>query len=179
MTALFTIGHSRHDLQTFAALLAAHRITLLVDVRAAPYSRRHPQFNREALDTALAAHGIRYRWLGQPLGGLREVREPSIHTALAEPAFRAYAAHLADADFVDAIDRLIVAADRHRLAVMCAEADHVHCHRQFIADVLTVRGQPVSHIRADGSLQPHTPHPSLRVDGERLVYDRHGQGDLF
>ena len=179
MTALFTIGHSRHDIEAFAALLTAHRITLLVDVRAAPYSRRHPQFNREALDSALAAQGIRYRWLGQPLGGLREVREPSAHTALTEPSFRAYAAHLADADFIEAVDKLIAAAARHRLAVMCAEADHAHCHRQFIADALTVRGEPVSHIRTDGSLLPHTRHPSLRVDGERLVYDRHGQGDLF
>lgn len=179
MSPLFTIGHSRHDIGTFAALLAAHRITLLVDVRAAPYSRRHPQFSRDALDTALEARGIRYRWLGEPLGGLREAREPSAHTALAEPAFRAYAAHLADGDFIDAVDRLIVAAARHRLVVMCAEADHTHCHRQFIADALSVRGLAVSHIRPDGGLQTHTRHPALRIDGARLVYDRHGQGDLF
>lgn len=179
MTALFTIGHSRHDIAAFVALLSLHRITLLVDVRAAPYSRRHPQYSRDALDAALTAQGIHYRWLGQPLGGRRELSEASAHTALAEPAFRAYATHLADADFIDAIDKLVGAAARHRLAVMCAEADHAHCHRQFIADALSVRGETVSHIRVDGSLLPHTRHPALRVDGARLVYDRHGQGDLF
>lgn len=179
MTDVYTIGHSHHPLPVFAQLLARHVVTLLVDVRAAPYSRRHPQFKREALSAGLAAQGIHYRWLGQALGGRREAAGPTPHTALAEPAFRAYAEHLGDADFRDALAKLVVAAAKHRLAVMCAEADHTHCHRHFIADALTVDGHTVHHIATNGELRPHALHEALRVINGRLIYDRHGQGDLL
>ena len=179
MSDVYTIGHSQHPLPVFVELLARHAVGLLVDVRAAPYSRRHPQFNREALAAGLEAQGIRYRWLGEALGGLRAPVTASPHTALVEPAFQAYAAHLGDADFRDTLAKLVVAAARHRVAVMCAEADHTHCHRQFIADALTVQGHPVLHIAASGELQAHRLHAGLRVVDGQLLYDRHGQGDLF
>ena len=34
----------------------------LVDVRTAPGSRRHPQFNRSALAETMAAAGVLYEW---------------------------------------------------------------------------------------------------------------------
>lgn len=179
MSDIYTIGHSQHPLPAFVALLARHAVTLLVDVRAAPYSRRHPQFKREALASALAAHGIRYRWLGQALGGLREPVANNPHTALAEPAFQAYAAHLGDQDFRDALAKLVVAAATRHVAVMCAEAEYSHCHRQFIADALVVGGHAVRHIDARGELLAHRLHDGLRVVDGQLVYDRHGQGELF
>ena len=45
------------------------RSTYLVDVRSTPYSRFHPQFNKNALQQALLAHGIAYTWAGEALGG--------------------------------------------------------------------------------------------------------------
>lgn len=102
MSDIYTIGHSQHPLPAFVELLARHAVTLLVDVRAAPYSRRHPQFGRETLASALEIHGIRYRWLGPALGGLREAVANSPHTALTEPAFQAYAAHLGTRECRDA-----------------------------------------------------------------------------
>jgi len=179
MPGIFTIGHSNASSAEFVALLRRHGIGLLVDVRAAPYSRRHPQFRRETLAAALDAAGVRYRWLGGALGGMRESRGTSVHTALTEPAFQAYAAHMADADFIDAVDKLVDVGGRYRVALMCAEADHRHCHRQFIADALTARGVIVTHISHDDSLQPHVAHPCLRIQRGALIYDRHGQADLF
>jgi len=179
MPGIFTIGHSNASSAGFVALLQRHAIALLVDVRAAPYSRRHPQFRRETLAAALDLAGVRYRWLGAALGGLREARGASVHTALAEPAFQAYAAHMADADFIAAVDKLVDVGGRYRVALMCAEADHRHCHRQFIADALAARGIGVTHIGHDDSLQPHVTHPCLRVERGTLIYDRHGQADLF
>lgn len=179
MSDVYTIGHSLHPLPVFVELLERHAVALLVDVRAAPYSRRHPQFRRETLAEALAAHGIRYRWLGVALGGRRAPPIAHPHTALDEPAFQAYAEHLATADFQAALARVAGAAERHRLALMCAEADHTHCHRQFIADALNVVGHPVLHIAANGELHPHALHPALRVCDGRLVYDRHAQARLL
>lgn len=180
MPRLFTIGHSRLSTVDFVARLRGQGVTLLVDVRAAPYSRRHPQFSREAIDTALRAAGIRYRWLGGPLGGLRAPRaDAEQHPALAEPTFRAYAAHMADADFREVLARLVEVARRRCVALMCAEADPAQCHRRFIADALAARGVDVVHIGPTGTLSPHAPHPALRIDGDTLRYDRHSQGGLF
>ena len=179
MSDLHTIGHSQHPPAAFFALLARHAIDLLVDVRAAPYSRRHPQFNRETLAASLEQHGIRYRWLGRSLGGLREATGPTPHTALTVPAFQAYAAHLADAACRDALHELADVAATRRVVVMCAEADPAHCHRQFIADALCVDGHAVWHIAANGEAQAHRLHAALRVVDGQLVYDRHRQGALF
>jgi uncharacterized protein (DUF488 family) len=51
-----TIGHSTLAADAFVATLKAHRVELLADVRRLRASRRHPQFNREALAGMLASH---------------------------------------------------------------------------------------------------------------------------
>ena len=56
----FTIGHSTRTIDEFAALLMAAEVKLVVDVRTVPRSRTNPQFNRDALPTSLAVHGIAY-----------------------------------------------------------------------------------------------------------------------
>ena len=54
----FTIGHSTHALDAFAALLEGHGVRRVADVRRFPGSRRHPQFNREALAAGMGASFI-------------------------------------------------------------------------------------------------------------------------
>lgn len=179
MSEIFTIGHSNLAFEAFSARLTAHGIEVLADVRAAPFSRRYPQFNREALAAGLRAVGIRYRWLGEVLGGLRRAQGESPHSALAEPAFRAYAEHMTTPAFQQLLTRLIEGAARLRIALMCAEADPLHCHRQFIADALSCRGVVVRHIRDLGTAPTHCCHPGLRQAGETLIYDRHSQSGLF
>ena len=53
---ILTIGHSTLAADAFLAMLTARRVELLADVRRFPASRRHPQFNREALAEMLASH---------------------------------------------------------------------------------------------------------------------------
>jgi len=67
--AILTIGHSRHPLERFIALLQEAQVTTLADVRSAPMSRFSPHFNRGALVASLAAQGIAYVFLGKELGG--------------------------------------------------------------------------------------------------------------
>ena len=56
--AVFTIGHSTHTLDEFVALLCRHRVTMVADVRAAPYSRFNPQFKRDALAGAAPSSAL-------------------------------------------------------------------------------------------------------------------------
>ena len=51
---IYTIGHSKHPIERFIALLKEHGIEAVADVRSMPYSRFNPQFNRKALQQALA-----------------------------------------------------------------------------------------------------------------------------
>ena len=44
---VLTIGHSTHPVAVFIDLLQRHGATGVADVRAAPYSRFNPQFDRE------------------------------------------------------------------------------------------------------------------------------------
>ncbi len=175
MPDLLTLGHSNRDWPAFRALLEAAGVRWLVDVRAFPRSRRHPHFDREAIEAALADTGIGYRWEGRALGGFREAPADSPHLALADGPARGWASHLASADYARAEARLKALASQGPTAVMCAEAQPAHCHRRFIADSLTSQGWTVIHWLAPDEARVHALSPELRiVDGE-LRYDANSQ----
>ena len=162
---IFTVGHSIRPQNELIAILEEARVKLLVDVRRFPGSRRHPQFGKEALSAGLAAAGIAYRH--EPdLGGRREPRPDSPHTAWRVAGFRGYADHMASPEFRAALERLI-APPETPTAVMCAEALPWKCHRQLIADALVARGIEVVHLLAAGQRQAHVLNPAavLHRDG--------------
>ena len=103
---IFTIGHSTHAIGTFIELLTAHRISQLADVRRVPRSMRHPQFEKQALETSLAVRGIRYRHFPD-LGGMRKPMPDSVNTALQNESFRGYADHMQTQAFQDALLDLV------------------------------------------------------------------------
>ena len=70
-----TVGHSNRPLEDFIALLTAHAVTLLVDVRHMPRSRHNPHFNGDTLARAVKAHAIGYVHLAG-LGGFRRAAAP-------------------------------------------------------------------------------------------------------
>ena len=73
---MMTIGHSNRSLEELIAMLQAHGVDLLVDVRTVPKSRYNPQFNTDSLPDPLRKAGIEY--LHMPaLGGLRHARKDS------------------------------------------------------------------------------------------------------
>src|SRR5436309_1876262 len=52
MNTLYTIGHSNRTIEEFLALLKAHNIQQIVDVRTIPKSKHNPQFGQDMLSTA-------------------------------------------------------------------------------------------------------------------------------
>ena len=121
----------------FVSLLQESRIATLVDVRAYPVSRRHPQFSRDALGAFVADAGIQYRWEGKALGGMRK---------------GGYAAHMDTPLFIEAAHALIGA---ERLCIMCAETDPADCHRSHISDWLVSHGERVVHLIQSGETREH------------------------
>jgi uncharacterized protein (DUF488 family) len=147
---ILTIGHSNHSFDAFVALLRGHGVTLCADVRSSPLSRRHPHFGREPLREALARLEIGYVFLGRELGG-----RPSDPACYEQGQVR-YRRVARTAPFQSGLERLVEAAASQRVAVMCAERDPLACHRTLLVGrELAARGIAVSHIHADGRLEPH------------------------
>jgi uncharacterized protein (DUF488 family) len=182
---IFTIGHSTRSADEFLALLVAHGVRRVVDVRRYPGSRRHPQFSRDALAATLAGAGIEYVHAAD-LGGRREPAPDSPNDAWRSASFRAYADHMASPAFRIWLDRLIAWAPGEDTAILCAEAVPWRCHRQLIADALVARGVDVAHItgagRADAhALNPHAvvgddgavTYPAKPADGQRSLFEGH------
>ena len=170
--AVFTIGHSTRSIDEFLALLREARIEAVVDVRRFPMSRRHPQFNAEALAASLRAAGIGYRHV-PALGGRRGKRadgKESPHTLWREESFRNYADYAETAAFRTALEDLSRLAREQRVAIMCAEAVWWRCHRRLIADHLLAAGVPVEHILERGKIEAAelTPGATVRADGSIL-----------
>lgn len=171
-----TIGHSTRPLDEFLALLDAHGIEAIADVRRHPGSRRHPHFAREALAASLSERGLGYDWM-PALGGRRRARPDSPHRAWREESFRAYADHMDEPEFQEALAALLASAAQRPTAIMCAEAVPWRCHRQLISDALLARGVEVRHVVGPGAAKIHTLTGHARLDGERVVYDA-GQPEL-
>lgn len=138
-------------------------------MRRFPASRKHPQFNREAMERALAAAGIEYRHF-EHVGGRRPVRPDSRNTAWRNASFRGYADYMESSEYQAAEKRLIDLSKRKNTAMMCAESVWWHCHRGLIADSLKARGWEVLHI-ADAEAPKEHPYTGAAtvVDGH-LTY---------
>ena len=148
--AILTIGHSRHPLERFLALLKAAQVTALADVRSAPMSRFSPHFNRGALAASLAGQDIDYLFLGKELGGRPE--QPAMYTE----GVADYEKMAASPEFRAGVARLMEAAEGRQMALMCAEADPLDCHRcLLVARALTEAGIDVGHILASGQIVTH------------------------
>jgi uncharacterized protein (DUF488 family) len=167
--AILTIGHSSRSLEELLKLLQAHRVSLVLDVRTIPRSRKNSQFNRETLPGALGERGIGYLHLPR-LGGLRRPRPDSPNAGFRNLSFRGYADHMATPEFRQGLDELLSAAEGKRAALLCAEAVPWRCHRSLIADALLARGRTVEHIIGKAAPRPHAFTAFGRIEGDRIVY---------
>ena len=160
---VLTVGHSTHPLEAFVALLRRHAVTALADVRSAPYSRFNPHFNRKSLDREVNARGIAYLFLGRALGGRPEDR------SCYENGQVRYDRVARTALFREGIDRVVRGATDNRIALMCAEKEPLDCHRTLLVGrSLVERGIAVTHILADGGLEPHDDTMDRLLDSMKL-----------
>lgn len=173
---IFTIGHSTRPIEEFVKLLQAHGVKQLIDIRTIPKSRHNPQFNSDALASALRDANIRYVHV-KDLGGLRHARKDSVNLGWRNASFRGFADYMQTPEFAAALDRAIELARKHPTALMCAEAVPWRCHRSLVADALLVRGVRVLHITSSAAPKEHSLTPFAHAKGLQITYP--GEPTLF
>jgi uncharacterized protein (DUF488 family) len=168
--SICTVGHGTLSASAFAALLEDAGIAVVVDVRRFPGSRRNPQFGSDQMAAWLAGGGLAYEW-APALGGRRKPSPDSPNTGLRNAQFRAYADHMATAEFRDGVARLVETAADRTVAVMCAESVWWRCHRRLLADHLVlVSGLEVGHVMHDRRCVTHPVTPGARAVGDVVIY---------
>ena len=166
---VFTIGHSTHPIDVFTGLLKDHAISAVADVRSSPYSSFNPQYNQPDLKAALKVAGIHYVFLGAELGARSD--DPTCYVDGKVQFDR-----LAETDlFRHGIERIATGAEKHRIALMCAEKDPVECHRTIlVARQLKAAEISVTHILASGETETHD-----ALEDRMIAMFEMENGDLF
>jgi uncharacterized protein (DUF488 family) len=170
VATIYTIGHSTRELADFSAVLQAHEIGTLVDIRAFPMSRRLPHFNRERLEMWLPEIGVDYVWMKELGGRRKKITNDSRNIALRSDSFRNYADYMLTPEFQAAAGRLVTLAERGRTAIMCAERMWFQCHRMMVSDYLVAHGNAVLHINDEKPPKEHALMKEARIIEGELIY---------
>ncbi|HOB67445.1 DUF488 domain-containing protein [Ottowia sp.] len=143
-----TIGHSTLSIDAFAERLRAGQVQRVIDIRAIPRSRTHPQFNQATLPDALAPFGIGYSHIAALGGRRRRSRDvpPEVNGFWDNASFHHYADYALHPAYQEGLAELREQGQRERVAIMCAEAVWWRCHRRIVADWLIAAGESVRHI---------------------------------
>jgi len=142
ITPTHTIGYGTRDIDAFLAVLQAHQIHYLIDIRTSPYSSYKPEFSKAPLQNFLEANDIRYIFMGEALGG--QPKAPSCYTNGKVD----YEKVAGQSFYQEGIARLHEASRQgQRVVLMCSEGKPENCHRtKLIGQTLTAQGLEVLHI---------------------------------
>jgi len=157
LRALSTIGYEGVSLDAFIATLKAAKVTLLLDVRELPISRRRG-FSKTALSEALSRAGIAYQH-ERALGAPREVRHRLREDGDLARYFVDFREYLASQRQL--LDELAGSLSG-RVTLLCYERNAQECHRSVVVNALARRAKlGFSHLSVphDAERTPARPHP--------------------
>lgn len=142
--AIYTIGYGGATVAGFVAALKDAGVSLVLDIRAVPASRKKG-FSKSPLAAHLAEAGIDYRHLrglGTPKPGREAARRGDLETF--ESIFRA---HLEEPEAVLDLGEACQLAQAEAVCLLCMERDPHHCHRLIVAERMARHtGQTVDHL---------------------------------
>ena len=131
-----------------ADALSAAGVAVLIDVRAAPVSRRR-EFRKNVLRDFLAARDLAYTHLpglGNPKAGRDAARAGDLARYL-----EIFLAHLGTDAALSDLARAAEIATAQPACLMCLERDPAHCHRAIVAERIAARtGLAVTTLMAGG-----------------------------
>lgn len=128
---IYSIGYEGLDPGRFVEHLISHRVTLVVDVRLNPVSRK-PGFSKKSLSARLEAAGIDYRH-DAALGNPPDNRD-SFRTGDGDIGRRRMRELLSNGSG-PALQRLVDDAQARHVAVLCVERGPQRCHRHVVTDM--------------------------------------------
>lgn len=146
MTQLCTIGYEKFTMESWLGALIAHEVTLVVDVRDLPISRKKG-FSKTRLSDALAQAGVGYvhaKDLGNPKH-LRDALRAGLDFAQFAQTFGTMLSTRRRS--LHAVAQLLV---DHRICLLCYEEDPGICHRSLVAErLIALAEHPIEmvHIR--------------------------------
>ena len=127
---LMTAGYEGLSPDKFFALLLRCKVTMVVDVRELPISRR-PGFAKSALASALEGHGMKYVHMPS-LGCPRDVRHAYREDGDWSRYTRSFKRYLETQ--LPALRELSGLMVEERCCLLCFEEDYNFCHRCFVAE---------------------------------------------
>lgn len=147
---IYTVGHSTHPIGYFAELLITHHVNCLVDVRSVAASRFNPQYNKKALQEFLAKYQVTYLHFGEEFGARRT--EPELRDENGRVDFEKVRQ---SEKFRSGMQRLKNGiAKGYTIALMCAEAEPLECHRfGMITPALVEADFEVLHILKNNHIE--------------------------
>lgn len=144
---IFTIGYERANPKTLLDALKEAKVKTLIDVRELPASRR-PGFSKKALTLSLTNAGIAYehlRGLGTPKEG-RDANKRHDYTTFWRIVTEKLKTPEAKADMKRA-EELV---GEGTVCLLCLEADHTHCHRNRVAEMLAkTTSEEITHLHLE------------------------------
>lgn len=132
-TNFYTLGYQSHTSLTMVKLLASNKVSVLVDVRQNPVSRKKG-FSRNQLEKTVSGFGITYLHCPE-LGTPPPIRKMYAATGNINKALLQYERHLRARQRT--LETLLREVGMERFCLFCLEADHKACHRSIIAQLLT------------------------------------------
>jgi len=132
---IFTIGYEGKTLSQYIRLLQKNTVTLVVDVRQNPVSRKKG-FSKRQLGEALRQAGIEYCHLVE-LGNPKEIRAEFYKNGSATMLYDQYKQHLSE--HPEAVQLLLDTIENHSACLTCYEGYPIHCHRGAITEFLRER----------------------------------------
>ena len=139
-----TIGYEGAGIADFIAALRDAGVSLVLDIRAAPVSRKKG-FSKTPLAAHLRDADIEYRHLrglGTPKAG-REAARGGDHETF-EEIFRA---HMEEPEAMLDLSEAMTLARQKPACLLCFERDPEDCHRLIVADRMAVEaGLQIRHL---------------------------------
>jgi uncharacterized protein (DUF488 family) len=142
--SICTIGYEGGTVHAFIRTLKDAQVELVLDIRAAPVSRKKG-FSKNQLAAHLSEAGIGYRHLrglGTPKRGRDAARGGDV-----ESFERIFREHMEEPEALLDLGEAIALAQAQPVCLLCLERDPEHCHRLIVGNrMVGETGQQLRHL---------------------------------
>ncbi|MGA8689301.1 MAG: DUF488 domain-containing protein [Methyloceanibacter sp.] len=128
--AICTIGYEGATIAAFIRTLRQAGVELLLDIRAAPISRKKG-FSKHQLAAHLSEAGIAYRHL-RGLGTAKRGHDAA-HAGDLASFERIFLTHMREPEAVLDLGEAVALAQANAVCLLCLDRDPAHCHRLIVA----------------------------------------------